>query len=79
MSASTNDENIDDLRKCMELTLEMFGTVMEKFGITTIAPQGEKFNPELHEAVSMQEAEDVDSGIIVTVIQKGYVLNERFI
>ena len=79
LSASTNVENVDDLRKGMELTLEMFGTVMEKFGITTIAPEGEKFNPELHEAVSMQEVECVDSGIIVTVIQKGYVLNERLI
>ena len=31
LSASTNVENVDDLRKGMELTLEMFGTVMEKF------------------------------------------------
>jgi molecular chaperone GrpE len=79
LSASANAENVDDLRKGMELTLEMFNTVMEKFGIKTIEPRGEKFNPELHEAVSMQETEDSDSGVIVAVMQKGYVLNERLI
>ena len=44
-----------------------------------IDPQAEKFNPELHEAVSMQEIEDSESGMIITVMQKGYSLNERLI
>ncbi len=79
LSASENAENVDDLYKGMELTLEMFNRALEKFGVKTIDPKGEKFNPELHEAVSMQEIEDSESGIIVTVIQKGYSLNERLI
>ena len=79
LSASENAENVDDLHKGMELTLEMFNRALEKFGVKTIDPKGEKFNPELHEAVSMQEIEDSESGIIVTVIQKGYSLNERLI
>ena len=63
----------------MELTLEMFNRALEKFGVKTIDPKGEKFNPELHEAVSMQEIEDSESGMIITVMQKGYSLNERLI
>ena len=78
-SVSVKAKNLDDLCKGMELTLEMFNTVMEKFGITMIEPKGEKFNPELHDAVSMQETDDSNSGIIIEVMQKGYTLNGRLI
>jgi molecular chaperone GrpE len=44
-----------------------------------IEPKGEKFNPELHDAVSMQETNDSNSGIIIEVMQKGYTLNGRLI
>ena len=79
LSASAKAKNLDDLCKGMELTLEMFNTVMEKFGITMIEPKGEKFNPELHDAVSMQDTDDSNSGIIIEVMQKGYALNGRLI
>ena len=79
LSASVKAKNLDDLCKGMEVTLEMFNTVMEKFGITMIEPKGEKFNPELHDAVSMQETDDSNSGIIIEVMQKGYTLNGRLI
>ena len=79
LSASVKAKNLDDLCKGMELTLEMFNTVMEKFGITMIEPKGEKFDPELHDAVSMQETDDSNSGIIIEVMQKGYTLNGRLI
>lgn len=79
LSASVKAKNLDDLCKGMELTLEMFNIVMEKFGITMIEPKGEKFNPELHDAVSMQETNDSNSGIIIEVMQKGYTLNGRLI
>ena len=79
LSASVKAKNLDDLCKGMELTLEMFSTVMEKFSITMIDPKGEKFNPELHDAVSMQETDDSNSGVIIEVMQKGYTLNGRLI
>ena len=79
LSASANTKNVDELYKGIELTMEMFNKALEKFGVKTIDPQGEKFNPELHEAVSMQEIEGAESGVISTVMQKGYLLNERLI
>jgi len=79
LSASENTTNVDELYKGIELTIEMFNKVLEKFGVKIIDPQAEKFNPELHEAVSMQEIEDFESGIVVRVMQKGYSLNERLI
>jgi molecular chaperone GrpE len=63
----------------MNLTVKMFGTVMEKFNVKALEPQGEKFNPEQHEAVSMQEIEGTESGTVVTVMQKGYELNGRLV
>jgi molecular chaperone GrpE len=79
ISAAENAENIDDLRKGMDLTIKMFNTAMDKFKVNAIDPQGEKFNPEQHEAVSMQEIEGAESGTVVTVMQKGYELNGRLV
>lgn len=62
-----------------ELTLKMLSDTMTKFGIQEVNPEGEKFNPEYHEAMSMQERSDVEPNTVVTVIQKGYTLNDRLI
>lgn len=69
----------DSLLEGMELTLKKFIEVMSKFGVQQIDPQGEKFNPELHEAVSMQESPNADSNTVITVMQKGYTLNDRLV
>jgi molecular chaperone GrpE len=79
ISAAESAENIDDLREGMDLTVKMFNTAMDKFNVKAIDPQGEKFNPEQHEAVSMQEIEGAESGHVVTVMQKGYELNGRLV
>ncbi len=79
MNAAQSAENIDDLKQGMELTLKMFSSAMEKFGVKVVDPQGEKFNPEQHEAVSMQEIEGTESGTVVSVMQKGYELNGRLV
>ena len=79
MNAAESAENIDDLREGMALTLKMFNSAMEKFGVKVIDAQGEKFNPEKHEAVSMQEIEGSESGTVVSVMQKGYELNGRLV
>ncbi|MFL2556145.1 MAG: nucleotide exchange factor GrpE [Gammaproteobacteria bacterium] len=79
LSTSVDIENAEDLRKGMDLTLEMFKTVIEKFGVVIVNPETEKFDPEFHEAISMQETKNVKSGEIVAVMQKGYSLNGRLI
>lgn len=67
------------LREGTELTLKMFADAMAKFGAEPIDPQGERFNPELHQAMSMQEAPDREPNTVLTVVQKGYRLNDRLI
>lgn len=79
--SAANEENaeISNLREGVNLTLKMFTDVMEKFNIQPIDPEGEKFNPDLHQAMSMQEVEGTESNTVLTVIQKGYSLNDRLI
>nr|VFJ93052.1 MAG: molecular chaperone GrpE [Candidatus Kentron sp. LFY] len=79
---ATNDTNVnvDTMREGMELTLKMFGTVMEKFGIEEVYPsQDERFDPERHQAMSVQEDKGKESGTILIVVQKGYSLNGRLV
>lgn len=63
----------------VSLTLKMFYAAMEKFGIVAVDPQGESFNPEWHQAVSMQIDNDATSNTVINVLQKGYLLNNRLI
>lgn len=79
MNAAESAENVGELREGMDLTLKMFNGALEKFGVKEIDPQGEKFTPEQHEAISMQEIEGSESGTVVSVMQKGYELNGRLV
>lgn len=78
---AANEENteVSNLKEGMNLTLKMFSDVMEKFNIQAICPEGEKFNPELHQAMSMQEVKGAEPNTVLTVVQKGYLLNDRLV
>jgi len=75
------DQNIDldKLREGMELTLKMMSAAMEKFNVEEVNPLGQPFNPELHQAMSMQETADAPANTVINVFQKGYLLNGRLI
>ena len=67
------------LREGVALTLQMLTNAMEKVAIKEVNPQDERFDPDFHQAMSMQERDDVEPNTVVTVVQKGYILNERLI
>ena len=80
LNASDNVEDASSLRAGMELTMKMFCSSLENSGVSPVDPQkGDKFNPDQHEAVNMQEVDDAESGTVVTTLQKGYELNGRLI
>ena len=60
-------------------TLKLLTTTLERFGIEEVDPEGEPFDPELHEAMTVQPSADVEPGSVLTVIQKGYTLNGRLL
>jgi len=79
--AAAIDDNADigKLREGTELTLKMLTSAVAKFGVNEINPQGEKFNPELHEAMAMQPSSEAEPNTVMQVIQKGYSLNDRLV
>ncbi len=78
-AADTENEAIKPLLEGVELTHKTFADVVSKFGLKEINPEGEAFNPELHQAMSIQESPDHEANTVMFVMQKGYELNGRLI
>ncbi len=78
-SESHQEEATEALKKGVELTLKMMLDVLKKFGVEQIDPIGEPFDPEKHEAMSMQENNDVEANTVTAVFQKGFILNGRLV
>jgi molecular chaperone GrpE len=70
---------VEQIREGMALTLKQFESMMDKFNIEAVGKPGDVFNPELHQAVSMQPHPDYDNNQVSLVMQKGYTLNGRVI
>jgi molecular chaperone GrpE len=78
-AAQQDDADVTQVREGTELTLRMLAQAMEKFSIEEINPEGEKFNPDLHQAMSMQEVEGYEANTVISVMQKGYRLGDRLL
>lgn len=80
VQAATGDSpEVVKLREGSELTIKQFESVFAKFNIETVDPTGQPFNPELHQAMVMQPSSTVAPNHVITVFQKGYVLNGRLL
>ena len=79
--AAARDEETspDKLLEGSDLTLKMLSGVLSKFGVEIVDPVGERFNPELHEAIAMQPGGDAEPNSVLQVIQKGYRLHDRVV
>ena len=71
--------DVETLMAGKEATLKLLSTTLERFGIEELDPQGEPFDPEFHEAVSMQPSTELEPGSVLSVVQKGYSLNGRLL
>ncbi|OLQ92662.1 nucleotide exchange factor GrpE [Vibrio panuliri] len=78
-AADGENEAVKPLLEGVELTHKTFSDVVAKFGLKEINPEGEAFNPEFHQAMSIQESADHESNTVMFVMQKGYELNGRVI
>ncbi len=79
LAAADDEADAAKIREGVELTLKMFLDVMKKFGVEPIDPMGEKFDPQLHQAMSQQPSSEVPPNTVTAVMQKGYTLNDRLI
>ncbi len=77
------DQDKDTVEKSLiegvQLTYRNFIDVLQKFAVEQISPQGEPFDPQLHQAVSTVEQPDSEPNTVINVMQKGYQLNGRLL
>ena len=73
------DEAVKSIYEGVDLTLKSFTDCFNKFAIESVDPLGEPFDPQLHQAMSMQDAPDAEPNTIIRVMQKGYTLHGRVI
>jgi molecular chaperone GrpE len=73
------NETLKPVLEGVEMTLKSFEDAVAKFGVETVNPQGEVFNPDFHQAMSIQPSNDVAPNTVLAVMQKGYTLNGRLL
>jgi molecular chaperone GrpE len=78
-AASAETADLAKLREGTDLTLKQLVDVMTRFGVERIDPLGEPFNPEYHQAITIQPRPDMAPNSVAAVIQKGYLLNGRLV
>ncbi|WP_394753150.1 nucleotide exchange factor GrpE [Crenothrix sp.] len=80
LQAATGDsEEVQKFREGSELTIKQFEAAFARFKIETLDPVGQAFNADHHQAVMVQEVEGAEPNSVVTVFQKGYLLNGRLL
>ncbi|MFC3034577.1 nucleotide exchange factor GrpE [Pseudoalteromonas fenneropenaei] len=77
--ADKENEALKSTLEGIEMTIKSFADALAKFGVEAVSPQGQPFNPELHQAMAMQPSNDVSPNTVLAVMQKGYTLNGRLL
>ena len=78
-AADQEEAELSQIVEGTELTLKMLTQAFEKFNILEVDPVGDKFDPDLHQAISMQEGTDQPANTVLSVMQKGYTLSGRLL
>jgi len=74
------DDTVKRINEGVEITLKQLDAAFGKFALVEIKPElGEKLDPNVHQAMSLVESEEVESGHIINVIQSGFQLHERLL
>lgn len=74
-----DDESQKSVFEGIDLTLKGFLDVLARFKIEAVEPNGQPFDADFHQAVSMVPNGDVEANTVIEVFQKGYTLNGRLI
>ena len=79
LGLSATDVDVDKLREGSELTLKMLAQALAKFNIIDVDPMGDSFDPNSHQAMTMQETAEHAPNTVIAVMQKGYLINDRLL
>jgi molecular chaperone GrpE len=72
----SNEDLLSKIKEGLDLTYGQLNKVLAKNGIKAIDTEGE-FDPDVHQAVLQEDSQEHESGHIVKVLQKGYIIKER--
>lgn len=78
-AASAHAEGAESIAEGVELSLKLFLSVLEKYGIQRIDPAGDPFDPQVHEAMTMVPSREAEPNSVLEVMQPGYLLNGRVV
>ncbi|GBF29125.1 protein GrpE [bacterium MnTg03] len=78
-AAEGEKANLSSIVEGSQLTMTMFVQALEKHGLKQIDPVGESFDPDQHQAISIVEDENAESNTVISVMQKGFSLNDRLV
>lgn len=78
-AASKEGATVESIKEGVEMTFKQMLDVLQEFNVERVDPTGEKFDPQLHEAMTMIPSPEHESNTVVDTIQKGYTLNERLV
>lgn len=79
LSSESESADLVSLKEGVDLTLKGLKDLFVKFNIEAIDPEGNPFDPQLHQAMTMVENPNVEPNTVIAVMQKGYLLNGRLI
>ncbi|MGH7908483.1 MAG: nucleotide exchange factor GrpE [Thermodesulfobacteriota bacterium] len=79
LSASEQAADLESLKEGMTLTLKLLNSALDKCSVKEVNPVGEKFDPQFHQAMTVQEAPETEPGTVLSVVQKGYLLHDRLL
>ena len=79
VASNNEDEAVKAIYEGVNLTLKSFLDCFTKFNIEAVDPLGEPFDPQLHQAMSIQENAECEPNTVIAVMQKGYTLHGRVI
>lgn len=79
VEVASQAQGAESIAEGVELSLKLFLSVLQKQGIEQLDPDGEPFDPQVHEAVAMVPSADAQPNSVIEVMQRGYVLNGRVV
>jgi molecular chaperone GrpE len=79
LAAEGDKADLSSIIEGSQMTMSMFVQALEKHGLKQIDPVGESFDPDQHQAISMIDDENAKSNTVISVMQKGFLLNDRLV
>ena len=77
VDAAKKGDNMDAILQGMDMILSEYGKALDELGIKQFNAMGEKFDPELHQAVANEASDEVEDGIIIRQWSSGYKMGEK--